>query len=75
MNNCMLMAEIVQPPQLRYTSDNQTPVAEFVVQFPGLREGDAPLPNEDCGLGQFSPGYSAKLSSRATGSAGKVVSR
>lgn len=41
MNNCMLMAEIIQPPQLRYTSDNQTPVSEFVVQFPGLREGDA----------------------------------
>lgn len=40
MNNCLIMAEIVQSPQLRYTSDNQTPVAEFVVQFPGLREGD-----------------------------------
>ncbi|TVQ13187.1 MAG: single-stranded DNA-binding protein [Leptolyngbya sp. DLM2.Bin27] len=40
MNNCLMMAEIVQSPQLRYTSDNQTPVAEFVVQFPGLREGD-----------------------------------
>lgn len=40
MNNCLIMAEIVQSPQLRYTSDNQTPVAEFVVQFPGLKEGD-----------------------------------
>ncbi len=40
MNNCLMMAEIVQSPQLRYTSDNQTPVAEFMVQFPGLREGD-----------------------------------
>ncbi|WP_017302178.1 single-stranded DNA-binding protein [Nodosilinea nodulosa] len=40
MNNCLMMAEIVQAPQLRYTSDNQTPVAEFVVQFPGLKEGD-----------------------------------
>ena len=42
MNNCVLMAEIVQAPQLRYTADNQTPIAEFVVKFPGLREGDAP---------------------------------
>lgn len=42
MNNCILMAEIVQAPQLRYTADNQTPIAEFVVKFPGLREGDAP---------------------------------
>ncbi|WOD40164.1 single-stranded DNA-binding protein [Nodosilinea sp. E11] len=40
MNNCLIMAEILQSPQLRYTSDNQTPVAEFMVQFPGLREGD-----------------------------------
>jgi single-stranded DNA-binding protein len=40
MNNCMLLAEIVQAPQLRYTSDTQTPVAEFIVQFPGLREGE-----------------------------------
>ncbi|MGB7085752.1 MAG: single-stranded DNA-binding protein [Phormidesmis sp.] len=42
MNNCILMAEIVQAPQLRYTADTQTPIAEFVVKFPGLREGDAP---------------------------------
>lgn len=42
MNNCVLMAEIVQAPQLRYTADNQTPIAEFVVKFPGLREGDMP---------------------------------
>ncbi|MEO1621594.1 MAG: single-stranded DNA-binding protein [Cyanobacteria bacterium J06632_3] len=41
MNNCILMAEIVEAPQLRYTADNQTPIAEFVVKFPGLREGDA----------------------------------
>ncbi|MGB3292935.1 MAG: single-stranded DNA-binding protein [Phormidesmis sp.] len=42
MNNCILMAEIVQAPQLRYTADNQTPIAEFVIKFPALREGDAP---------------------------------
>ena len=41
MNNCILMAEIVEAPQLRYTADNQTPISEFVVKFPGLREGDA----------------------------------
>jgi single-strand DNA-binding protein len=53
MNNCMLMAEIVQPPQLRYTSDNQTPVAEFVVQFPGLREGDSPSQMKIVGWGNL----------------------
>jgi single-stranded DNA-binding protein len=49
----MLMADIVQPPQLRYTSDNQTPVAEFVVQFPGLREGDPPAQMKVVGWGNL----------------------
>ncbi|MGF1566826.1 MAG: single-stranded DNA-binding protein [Nodosilinea sp.] len=53
MNNCMLLAEIVQAPQLRYTSDNQTPVAEFVVQFPGLREGDASAQMKVVGWGNL----------------------
>jgi len=34
------MAEIIQAPELRYTSDTQTPIAEMVVQFPGLRPED-----------------------------------
>lgn len=40
MNHCMLMAEIISVPQLRYTQDNQTPIAEFAVVFPGLRAED-----------------------------------
>jgi single-strand DNA-binding protein len=40
MNHCILMAEIVQAPQLRYTADSQTAVAECVVQFPGPRPED-----------------------------------
>jgi single-strand DNA-binding protein len=40
MNSCILMAEIIQDPELRYTSDTQTPIAEMVVQFPGLRAED-----------------------------------
>jgi single-strand DNA-binding protein len=42
MNSCILMAEITEDPQLRYTSDNQTAVAEMIVQFPGLRD-DEPM--------------------------------
>jgi single-strand DNA-binding protein len=42
MNSCIIMAEILQNPELRYTSDNQTPITEMLVQFPGLREEDAP---------------------------------
>ncbi|NJK27371.1 MAG: single-stranded DNA-binding protein, partial [Coleofasciculaceae cyanobacterium SM2_3_26] len=40
MNSCVLVAEIIQDPQLRYTQDNQTAIAEMLVQFPGLRPED-----------------------------------
>jgi single-strand DNA-binding protein len=40
MNSCILMVEITQEPQLRYLSDNQTPIAELEVQFPGARPED-----------------------------------
>ena len=38
MNSCILMAEIIQQPQLRYTPDNQLQIAEMLVQFPGKPE-------------------------------------
>ncbi len=40
MNHCMLMAKIITAPQLRYTQDNQTAIAEMTVAFPGLRPED-----------------------------------
>jgi single-stranded DNA-binding protein len=36
----MLMAEIVTAPQLRYTQDNQTAIAEMTIAFAGLRPDD-----------------------------------
>jgi single-stranded DNA-binding protein len=42
MNSFILMAEIVSEPQLRYTPDEQIPVLEMRVQFPGIRAEDAP---------------------------------
>lgn len=53
MNSCILMAEIVQAPQLRYTSDNQTPIAEMLVQFPGLRDEDPPSTLKVVGWGNL----------------------
>ncbi|MDJ0734995.1 MAG: single-stranded DNA-binding protein [Nostocaceae cyanobacterium] len=41
MNSCILMAEIIKEPQLRYTADNLE-VTEMLVQFPSLREGEPP---------------------------------
>lgn len=42
MNQCTLMAEIISAPQLRYTQDNNTAIAEMMIAFPGTRPEDAP---------------------------------
>lgn len=53
MNSCILMAEIIQDPELRYTSDNQTPLAQMLVQFPGQRAEDPPTTLKVVGWGNF----------------------
>lgn len=53
MNSCILMAEIVQDPQLRFTPDNQTPIAEMWVQFAGLREEEPPAKLKVVGWGNL----------------------
>ncbi|MBM5815797.1 MAG: single-stranded DNA-binding protein, partial [Cyanobacteria bacterium K_Offshore_surface_m2_239] len=30
MNHCLLEVEVLEAPQVRYTQDNQTPVAELL---------------------------------------------
>lgn len=52
MNNCILMAEIVQEPQLRYTPE-QSALAEMLVQFPGLRAEDPPATLKVVGWGNL----------------------
>ncbi len=42
MNSCVLMAHIVQAPELRFTQDNQRPVAQMLVEFAGARDNDPP---------------------------------
>lgn len=41
MNSCILMARIVQTPQIRYTAD-QTPIAEMMVEFDSWRSEEPP---------------------------------
>lgn len=53
MNSFILMAEVIQSPQLRYTSDNQTPIAEMLVQFEGLRQDDPPATLKVVGWGNL----------------------
>jgi single-stranded DNA-binding protein len=42
VNHCLLEVEVLEAPQVRYTQDNQTPVAEMAVRFDGLRPDDPP---------------------------------
>lgn len=41
MNSFVLMATVIREPELRFTKEKQTPVCEFLVEFPGPRD-DAP---------------------------------
>ncbi|GAX35384.1 single-stranded DNA-binding protein [Nodularia sp. NIES-3585] len=42
MNSCVLMAEIIQEPQLRYTADNLA-ITEMLVQFPNSQRTEEQL--------------------------------
>lgn len=42
MNHCLLEVDVLEAPQVRYTQDNQTPIAEMLVQVEGLRPDDPP---------------------------------
>jgi single-strand DNA-binding protein len=42
VNHCLLEVDVLEAPQVRYTQDNQTPVAEMAVQLDGLRPDDPP---------------------------------
>ncbi len=42
VNHCLLEVVVLEAPQVRYTQDNQTPVAEMAVQLDGLRPEDPP---------------------------------
>ena len=40
MNHCLIQAVINSAPQMRYTKENKTPIAEMNVNFKGLRDED-----------------------------------
>ena len=53
MNHCLLEAEVLETPQVRYTQDNQTPVAEMAVRIDGLRPDDPPSQIKVMGWGNL----------------------
>lgn len=52
MNSCILMVQIVQEPQLRYTTE-QMALTEMLVEFPGLRAEDPPATLKVVGWGNL----------------------
>ncbi len=40
MNHCLIQTVVKSNPQMRYTKENQTPIAEMIVTFKGLRNDD-----------------------------------
>ncbi len=40
MNHFLIQSVITSNPQMRYTKENQTPIAEMIVTFKGLRDDD-----------------------------------
>lgn len=42
MNSCILLVELINDPQLRYTADSQIPIAEMEVQFSNLGNDSRP---------------------------------
>ena len=53
MNHCLLEAIVKVAPTLRYTQDNQTPIAEMEVAIAGLRAEDPPGPLKVVGWGNL----------------------
>ena len=53
MNQCVLEVEVIDAPTVRYTQDNQTPIAEMVVRFDALRDGDPPSELKVVGWGNL----------------------
>ena len=42
MNSCVLMVRVLEKPQLRYTADNQTEVADMMVEFDSTKPDNPP---------------------------------
>ena len=51
MNHCLIQAIVRTEPQMRYTKENQTPIAEMFVTFKGLRTDDPLSELKVCGWG------------------------
>ena len=53
MNHCLLEVDVLEAPKVRYTQDNQMPIAEMAVRFDGLRPDEPPGQLKVVGLGNL----------------------
>tara|TARA_B100000579_G_scaffold321554_1_gene271229 strand:+ start:91 stop:528 length:438 start_codon:yes stop_codon:yes gene_type:complete len=53
MNHCILEVLVKKPPTVRFTQDNQTPLAEVEVEFDSLRADDPPCAIKVVGWGKL----------------------
>ncbi len=61
MNHCLLEVEVLEAPQVRYTQDNQTPIAEMLVSLDGLRPDDPPGQLKVVGWGNLAQELPARV--------------
>lgn len=61
MNSCILIAQIISNPELRYTQDTQTAVCNMVVEFQGLRPDDPPATLKVVGWGNVASDIHTKF--------------
>ena len=53
MNSCILMATVIGNPELRYTQENQTAIAQMLVEFQGGKPEDPPSTLKVVGWGNL----------------------
>jgi single-stranded DNA-binding protein len=61
VNHCLLEVEVLEAPQVRYTQDNQTPIAEMLVSLDGLRPDDPPGQLKVVGWGNLAQELPARV--------------
>ena len=61
MNHCLIQAVINSAPKMRYTKENQTPIAEMIVNFKGLRSEDPTRELKILGWGNIAQEMMEKL--------------
>ena len=61
VNHCLLEVEVLGAPTIRYTQDNQMPIAEMPVRIDGLRAEDPPGELKVVGFGSLAQDLQSRV--------------